>query len=219
MFAAPPGAERPRPGCRLGRSTEVLCSFCHRTGPTHVSLPTPFSSASSRSVGVGVGGVREGPAAAPSVVRRSMARRLPPPRPPPPVCPSSPSLIICLGLLNFTLACCCCNNLLLLPRTKGAQRACCRLRIFIESTVTIFADQNQFVRSLARGASTLNLGRDMHANTKPTTAPGDDGAPASEESAQMKINNQLLLDYKTPVRTPHDRRAPWGPRAPGAVLT
>ena len=97
---------------------------------------------------------------------------------------------------------CCCNNLLLLPRTKGAQRACCRLRIFIESTVTIFADQNQFVRSLARGASTRNLGRDMHANTKPTTAPGDDGAPASEESAQMKINNQLLLDYKTPVRTP-----------------
>ena len=62
----------------------------------------------------------------------------------------------------------------------------------------------------------------MHANTKPTTAPGDDGAPASEESAQMKINNQLLLDYKTPVRTPHDRRAPWAPctgRSPNLVAS
>eukprot|EP00964_Phaeocystis_antarctica_P070423 scaffold42887_cov24-Phaeocystis_antarctica.AAC.1 len=40
LFAAPPGAERPRPGCRLGRSTEVPCSFSHRTGPTHAPLPT-----------------------------------------------------------------------------------------------------------------------------------------------------------------------------------
>ena len=29
-----------------------------------------------------------------------------------------------------TTTTCCCNNLLLSPRTKGAQRACCRLRIF-----------------------------------------------------------------------------------------
>ena len=40
----------------------------------------------------------------------------------------------------------------------------------------------------------------MQANTKPTTAPSDDGDPASEESAQMKINKQL--NYATPVRTP-----------------
>ena len=38
----------------------------------------------------------------------------------------------------------------------------------------------------------------MQANTKPTA---DDGAPVSEEPAQMKINNQLV-DYNTPVRTP-----------------
>ena len=41
----------------------------------------------------------------------------------------------------------------------------------------------------------------MQANTEPTTAPSNDGAPASEESAQMKINKQL--NYATPVRTPH----------------
>ena len=37
----------------------------------------------------------------------------------------------------------------------------------------------------------------MQANTKPRTAPGD-SAPVSEESAQMKINSQLV-DYATPV--------------------
>jgi len=41
----------------------------------------------------------------------------------------------------------------------------------------------------------------MPANTKPTTAPADDGAPVSEEPAQMRINNQLV-HYNTPVRTP-----------------
>ncbi len=40
----------------------------------------------------------------------------------------------------------------------------------------------------------------MQANTKPTTAQCDDGAPASEEPAQVKINNQQ--DYATPVCTP-----------------
>eukprot|EP00964_Phaeocystis_antarctica_P161408 scaffold133345_cov60-Phaeocystis_antarctica.AAC.1 len=35
---------------------------------------------------------------------------------------------------------------------------------------------------------------------KPTTSQCDDGAPASEESAQMKINKQL--NYATPVCTP-----------------
>eukprot|EP00964_Phaeocystis_antarctica_P133905 scaffold98145_cov63-Phaeocystis_antarctica.AAC.1 len=60
----------------------------------------------------------------------------------------------------------------------------------------------------------------MQANTEPTTAPSDDGAPASEESAQMKINKQL--NYATPVRTPHDRRAPWAPctgRSPNLVAS
>ena len=37
----------------------------------------------------------------------------------------------------------------------------------------------------------------MQANTKPTA---DDGAPVSEDPAQMKINSQLV-DYSTPVRT------------------
>eukprot|EP00964_Phaeocystis_antarctica_P161413 scaffold133348_cov80-Phaeocystis_antarctica.AAC.1 len=42
---------------------------------------------------------------------------------------------------------------------------------------------------------------DMQATTKRTTAPADDGAPVSEEPAEMKINKQLGF-YNTPVRTP-----------------
>ena len=38
----------------------------------------------------------------------------------------------------------------------------------------------------------------MQANTKPTTASGD-GAPGSEDPAQVKINSQLV-DCATPVR-------------------
>ena len=91
-------------------------------------------------------------------------------------------------------------------KTKRRKRAVTALQSATRSIAKMLAPLRDFhdTSEEVREGSTLVVFRrhDMQASTKPTTAAQcDDGAPASEEPAQVKINSQLV-DYATPVRTP-----------------